>query len=214
VNVSPTSPTTVNVVLADLREPPDTNPNVMRLEDYGKLVESIRAGGFMQPILARRLPDGFCEIVDGVHRKRAAEAAGLTDIPCVVATLTEDQARAFRVSMNRLRGELDMTIVAREFRALAEHGWSMDALAATGFTTEEVTALLEVAAEATQEAADAIPDDFGAEPETRKAEDVDWTLELTFDSRATLNRVKRRLRKLAGKGGTLEAGMLKAISED
>jgi hypothetical protein len=33
-------------------------------------------------------------------------------------------------------------------------------------------------------------------------EETDWTLELTFSDRATLNRVKRRLRKLAGKGAS------------
>ena len=52
-------------------------------EPLGELAESIRRHGVLQPILVRRLPDGY-ELIAGERRWRAARLAGLTSVPAVV----------------------------------------------------------------------------------------------------------------------------------
>jgi ParB family transcriptional regulator, chromosome partitioning protein len=52
-------------------------------EPLGELAESIRRHGVLQPILVRRLPDGY-ELIAGERRWRAARLAGLSAVPAVV----------------------------------------------------------------------------------------------------------------------------------
>ena len=52
-------------------------------EPLGELAESIRRHGVLQPILVRRLPDGY-ELIAGERRWRAARLAGLSSVPAVV----------------------------------------------------------------------------------------------------------------------------------
>jgi ParB family chromosome partitioning protein len=52
-------------------------------EPLGELAESIRRHGVLQPILVRRLPDGY-ELIAGERRWRAARLAGLSSMPAVV----------------------------------------------------------------------------------------------------------------------------------
>src|SRR2546423_3099106 len=52
-------------------------------EPLGELAESIRLHGVLQPILVRKLTDGF-ELIAGERRWRAARLAGLSQVPAVV----------------------------------------------------------------------------------------------------------------------------------
>jgi ParB family chromosome partitioning protein len=52
-------------------------------EPLGELAESIRRHGVLQPILVRRLQDGY-ELIAGERRWRAARLAGLSAVPAVV----------------------------------------------------------------------------------------------------------------------------------
>src|SRR5437899_12941646 len=52
-------------------------------EPLGELAESIRLHGVLQPLLVRRLADGY-ELIAGERRWRAARLAGLRSVPAVV----------------------------------------------------------------------------------------------------------------------------------
>jgi len=54
-------------------------------EPLGELAESIRLHGVLQPLLVRKLSDGY-ELIAGERRWRAARLAGLTAVPAVVRT--------------------------------------------------------------------------------------------------------------------------------
>src|SRR5512140_2885117 len=56
----------------------------MRPESLAELADSIRAQGIVQPILVRPVGGGNYEIIAGERRFRAAQMAGLTDVPVVV----------------------------------------------------------------------------------------------------------------------------------
>jgi ParB/RepB/Spo0J family partition protein len=204
-------------MLADLLEAPG-NPNVMAPEQFAALVATIKRDGFTQPILVRRAStanDWMHEIVDGVHRSRAAAEAGLHAVPCVVVEVSADKARALRISMNRLRGELNLSSVAEEFRLLAEAGWDNAQIAEVGFSIPEVSAMLEIAARDASGGNDGEhrPDSFaGSAPPP--SEQTSWTLEIPFESKDDFARAKRRLRKIAGRGGSIASALLRVLAED
>src|SRR3546814_2519584 len=69
-------------------------------EKLEELSQSIRAQGVLQPILVRPIDEGRrYEIVAGERRWRAAQAAGLHEIPAVVREL--DDATGFELSLDR-----------------------------------------------------------------------------------------------------------------
>ena len=61
-------------------------------ESMLRTTESISMFGVLTPLLARPLSDGSLEIISGHRRARAAEAAGLTEVPVIVRNMTDDEA--------------------------------------------------------------------------------------------------------------------------
>src|SRR5689334_19931068 len=56
--------------------------------DMSELVESVRTKGVLVPVLCRPSPDGW-ELVFGARRLRAAQTAGLAEIPAMVREMTD-----------------------------------------------------------------------------------------------------------------------------
>ena len=77
------------------------------LERLSELAESIRVHGVLQPLLVRSV-DGEYEIVAGERRWRAAQLAGLTEVPVVVRQLSNEQARAAALIENLQRDNLNV----------------------------------------------------------------------------------------------------------
>jgi len=73
-------------------------------ENLAKLRREIEARGFIAPLLVRPQGERF-EIVDGEHRFRIAQELGVVKVPCVVAELSEREARIKTLQLNGLRGE-------------------------------------------------------------------------------------------------------------
>ena len=74
-----------------------------------ELAASIRAQGLMQPILVRPLNDGGdrYEIVAGERRWRAAQLAGLTDVPTLIREIPDESALAMALIENIQRENLN-----------------------------------------------------------------------------------------------------------
>lgn len=200
------------------------NPNAMEPAQYALLVKAIKKVGFVQPLLVR-YPDGEpisgrdgrgaapYEIIDGVHRKRAAEEAGLTELPCVVVDSDEAEAAALQIGMNRMRGELDLGGVARELGELEKLGWSREEMELTGFDGAEIASLLKAIApvgEIPEVGSLAGPEDAPEEdPETAIGRHL---LEIPFATKKALVAAKRKLRKLGG--GDLAVGLLQLLDDE
>jgi len=72
------------------------------------LAESIRAHGVLEPLLVRPLGEGRYEIVAGERRYRAAQMAGLSEVPVVVLEgLSEKAAQAIALMENLQREDLN-----------------------------------------------------------------------------------------------------------
>ncbi len=98
-------------------------------EPLGELAESIRLHGVLQPLLVRKLADGF-ELIAGERRWRAARLAGLYQVPAVVRSDGgDDQQLVLGLIENLQRTDLDPIEEARGLRRLIEE---------FGLTHEEV----------------------------------------------------------------------------
>ncbi len=71
------------------------------------LAASIREQGVLQPLLVRPVTGGH-EIVAGERRWRAAQLAGLTEVPVVVCVLDDQQARLTALLENLQREDLNL----------------------------------------------------------------------------------------------------------
>lgn len=102
----------------------DRNPSQPRRhfdpEALQELADSIRVQGVLQPILLRPRRDGRYEIVAGERRWRAAQLAGLHEVPALVREM--DQARVFEVALieNVQRQDLNPMEEAIAYQRLAD----------------------------------------------------------------------------------------------
>lgn len=72
-----------------------------------ELADSIKAQGIIQPIVVRRM-NGRYEIIAGERRWRAAQLAGLSDVPVVEKDLTDEAALAMSLIENIQRKDLNV----------------------------------------------------------------------------------------------------------
>ncbi len=93
----------------------------MRTETLDDLANSIRAQGVVQPIVVRPLPGGGetrYEIIAGERRWRAAQIAGLDEIPAVVRDVPDEAAVAMSLIENIQRENLNPLEEARALQRL------------------------------------------------------------------------------------------------
>jgi ParB family chromosome partitioning protein len=122
----------------------------MRPETLAELAESIRAQGVVQPIVVRPIgePDARgvqrYEIIAGERRWRAAQQAGLHDIPAVVRHVADDAAIAMALIENIQREDLNPMEEARALqRLISEFGLThQQAAQAVGRSRAAVSNLL------------------------------------------------------------------------
>ena len=109
-----------------------------------ELAESIREQGVMQPILVRPVDGGRFEIVAGERRWRAAQRAGLQDVPALVKNVPDNSALAMALIENIQREDLNPLEEAFGIRRLIdEFGLTHEAAAkAVGRSRSAVTNLL------------------------------------------------------------------------
>ena len=116
--------------IIDLRPSP-ANPR-KRFEGLDELADSIRAHGVLSPLLVRERQDRvkYFEIVAGERRFRAAQLAGLTEVPVIVRELDDREAAELAVLENIQRDALTPLEEADGFRTLVEtHGMAVAAVA-------------------------------------------------------------------------------------
>jgi len=81
--------------------------NDMHTESLEDLAGSIRAQGIIQPIVVRPVGDGQHEIIAGERRWRAAQMAGLHEVPVVVRDVSDQAAVAMALIENIQREDLN-----------------------------------------------------------------------------------------------------------
>jgi len=112
----------------------DRNPYQPRQQfdeaEIADLCDSIRAHGFLQPIVVRKLEDRF-QIVAGERRYRAAQLANWERVPVQIREVDERQMAELAIVENVQRKDLNALEKAASFdRYLREYGCTQEELAA------------------------------------------------------------------------------------
>ena len=91
-------------------------------DGLSELVKSIKSRGILQPLLARPHPQehGRYQIIAGERRWRAAQQAGLHDVPVLVRELSDSDAMAASLVENLQRQDLNPIEEGEGFRRLLE----------------------------------------------------------------------------------------------
>ena len=88
---------------ADISDFPNHPFKVKQDEAMAEMADSVKQYGVLVPALVRPKADGGYEMVAGHRRKCAATLAGITEMPCIVRNLTDDEATIIMVDSNLQR---------------------------------------------------------------------------------------------------------------
>jgi ParB family transcriptional regulator, chromosome partitioning protein len=115
----------IDAITPNPRQPrKDFNDKALR-----ELSASMAQSGVLQPVVVRRLGEGY-ELIVGERRWRAARLAGFNRIPAVIREATDAQSLELALVENLLREDLNPIEEAEAYqRLLAEFGWTQEELA-------------------------------------------------------------------------------------
>jgi ParB family chromosome partitioning protein len=95
-----------------------------------ELAESIRAQGIIQPLVVRVREAGGYELIAGERRWRAAQRAGLHEVPVVIREIAAQRAFEMALVENLQREDLNPIEEAEGYqRLVAEYGYTQESLA-------------------------------------------------------------------------------------
>ena len=92
--------------IRSIRPNPAQPRRVFREEALKELSESILRHGILQPLSVRRREGGY-ELICGERRLRAAQMAGLTDVPCILMQMDDRESGMTAMVENLQRQDLD-----------------------------------------------------------------------------------------------------------
>ena len=104
-----------------IRPNPAQPRRVFKEEALAELADSIRRHGILQPLSVRRTGVNY-ELIAGERRLRAGVLAGLSEIPCIIMSMDEEQSGAAALVENLQRQNLDFIEEARAIARLMEKG--------------------------------------------------------------------------------------------
>ena len=125
---------------------PRTDINPEKLQE---LADSIKAQGIIQPIVVRQIAHEKYEIVAGERRWRAAQLAGLTQVPIVIKEIDDRAAMAMALIENIQREDLNPLEEAEALRRLLDefemtHQLIADAIGKSRTTVTNLLRLLDL----------------------------------------------------------------------
>ena len=127
----------------------------MDQQALAELAASIRSQGLMQPLLVRPVDRERYELIAGERRWRAAQMAGLEEVPVLVREVPDEAALALSLIENIQRENLNPIEEARSLARLVQqfemtHGEAAEAVGRSRAAVSNLLRLLELPAEAIQ----------------------------------------------------------------
>ena len=109
----------LSVLLSEIK------PNPIKLREvdinsveFQQLVDSVRDKGVLQSISIRPSVEGGYELIDGLHRYTAATHAGLTDIPCIISDVDDNEVLVRQIIGNVQRVDTKYADLAAQFKTI------------------------------------------------------------------------------------------------
>lgn len=103
----------------NIRPNPAQPRKVFAQERLEELAESIRQHGILQPLSVRRSGNSY-ELIAGERRLRAAQMAGLTELPCIIMQMDDQESGIAAMIENLQRQDLDFIEEARGVALMME----------------------------------------------------------------------------------------------
>jgi ParB family chromosome partitioning protein len=134
----------------DVIRPGRYQPRSVFDEDkLAELADSIRAQGVVQPVVVRPVGDDEYELIAGERRWRAAQIAGIDDIPAVVRDVPDEVSVAMALIENIQREDLNPLEEATALRRLVDdfqmtHQEAADAVGRSRAAVSNLLRLLEL----------------------------------------------------------------------
>jgi len=107
----------ISEIIANLNQPRKNFKN----KDLEDLANSIKHQGILQPIVVRRLSSGVFEIIAGERRWRAAQIAGIHEIPALIKEMNDNEVQEAALIENIQRENLNAVEEARAYKQILEH---------------------------------------------------------------------------------------------
>jgi ParB/RepB/Spo0J family partition protein len=108
------------VPITDLIQNSQQVRQIFNEETLQELADDIRERGILEPLIVREKEPGIYEIIAGERRYRAAQIAGLTELPVIVREMSDKEARFAMLVENIQREELSDVDEQRFFRQLQD----------------------------------------------------------------------------------------------
>ncbi len=89
-------------------------------EALNELAQSIKTYGLIQPVTVRPVGNGRYQLISGERRFRAAQIAGLTEIPAFVRTVDDAQSIQMALVENIQRADLNAIEIAMSYQMLID----------------------------------------------------------------------------------------------
>ncbi len=96
----------VDISITDIQDFPNHPFKVIENEEMQDMAQSIMEHGVLLPALVRPLPTGGYQMISGHRRKKASELANKEKMPCIVRSLTDDEATIIMVDSNLQREKI------------------------------------------------------------------------------------------------------------
>lgn len=100
------------------------NPYQPRLqfnqEELTELAQSIKENGLIQPIIVRESPIIGYELIAGERRLRASKIAGLTEIPAIIKTISDEDSMKQAIIENLQRSNLNPIEEAKAYQQMID----------------------------------------------------------------------------------------------
>ena len=102
-----------------IRPNPAQPRKVFRADALEELSDSIRRHGLLQPLSVRRSGSGY-ELIAGERRLRAAQMAGLSEVPCIIMQMDDRESGMAAMIENLQRQDLDFVEEAQGIARLMQ----------------------------------------------------------------------------------------------
>ena len=106
-----------------IRPNPSQPRKVFQPEALDELADSIRRHGILQPLSVRRVGTNY-QLIAGERRLRAAQLAGMTDVPCILMSMDDKESGMAAMVENLQRQDLDFIEEAWGIQRLLQD-WNM-----------------------------------------------------------------------------------------
>ena len=90
-------------------------------EDLEDLATSIRSQGILQPIVVRQSASKVFEIIAGERRWRAAQLAGIHEMPCLIKEMNDEEVQEAALIENIQRENLNAVEEARAYKIILQN---------------------------------------------------------------------------------------------